>query len=130
LRLQPERILDASIEYVPSPEAEPKNTAPLTSETKAFILQKYEQLASQGLRVIGLAHKIMPISQVEGITREAAEQGFTFLALAGISDPPRPETLGAVRACKNAGIVVHMCVTIDFHGDEDWLLTIDRSNVG
>ncbi|RXW14101.1 hypothetical protein EST38_g11756 [Candolleomyces aberdarensis] len=104
----PERILDASIEYVPSPETEPKTTAPLTEETKTFILNKYEQLASQGLRVIGLAHKVIPISHVEGIARDAAEQGLTFLALAGISDPPRPETLGAVRACKNAGIVVHM----------------------
>jgi hypothetical protein len=29
--------------------------------------------------------------------------------LFGIFDPPRPETLGAVRACQQAGIVVHMC---------------------
>jgi magnesium-transporting ATPase (P-type) len=78
LCLQPERIIDASIQYAPSPEAEPKNTAPLTSEM-AFILQKYEQLASQGLRVIRLAHKITPISHVEGITREAAEQGFPWI---------------------------------------------------
>jgi len=102
--------LDASIAYYPSPENNVDSTAALTEDAKNHILTKYEQLASQGLRVIGLAHKIMPASEVEGISREAAEQGFTFLALAGISDPPRPETLGAVRACKEAGIVVHMCV--------------------
>ncbi|KAG2008873.1 calcium-transporting ATPase [Coprinopsis cinerea AmutBmut pab1-1] len=103
-----ERILDASISYIPSPETNPSQTAALTPEVRASFLAKYEELASQGLRVIGLAHRTMPAAELEGLTREAAEQGFTFLALAGISDPPRPETLGAVRACKAAGIVVHM----------------------
>jgi magnesium-transporting ATPase (P-type) len=83
----------------------------MTTEHKVYILNKYEQLASQGLRIIGLAHKFVPASSIEGMTREEAERDFTFLALAGISDPPRPETLGAVRACKNAGIVVHMWVS-------------------
>lgn len=102
----------------------------MTEESKTFILNKYEQLASQGLRVIGLAHKMIPISQVEGITREAAEQGLTFLALAGISDPPRPETLGAVRACKNAGIVVHMWVMSKSCLIDDWLLTVSSMYKG
>ncbi|KAH6869376.1 hypothetical protein BKA70DRAFT_1358172 [Coprinopsis sp. MPI-PUGE-AT-0042] len=103
-----ERILDASLSYLPNPETEPTKTAPLTPEIRDHFLAKYEQLASKGLRVIGLAHRFMAAEDVEGISREDAEQGFTFLALAGISDPPRPETLSAVRACKAAGIVVHM----------------------
>lgn len=103
-----ERILDASISYIPNPESEPSKTAPLTPEIRELFLIKYEQLASQGLRVIGLAHRFMAADDVDGISREGAEQGLTFLALAGISDPPRPETLSAVRACKAAGIVVHM----------------------
>lgn len=73
-----------------------------------MFLVKAEEFASQGLRVIGTAERLIPSSETEGITREDAEQNFTFLALAGIFDPPRPETLGAVRACKEAGIVVHM----------------------
>jgi Na+-exporting ATPase len=32
----------------------------------------------------------------------------TFLGLAGIYDPPRPESREAVRACRAAGITVHM----------------------
>ncbi|KAJ2919121.1 hypothetical protein MD484_g1341, partial [Candolleomyces efflorescens] len=63
--IYPERILDTSTEYVPPPEFEPKNSAPLTSETRASILHKYEQLASQCLRVIGLAHKAMSVSEVD-----------------------------------------------------------------
>jgi magnesium-transporting ATPase (P-type) len=106
--LQAERILDASIDYLPLPEAEPTKTAPLTDEVREAFMTKYEDLASQGLRVIGLARRNIPREQAGVITREEAEKDFTFLALAGISDPPRPETLGAVRACKAAGIVVHM----------------------
>jgi len=71
-------------------------------------LAKADELASQGLRVIGLASRTIPVKATEGITREDAEKDFTFLGLAGIYDPPRPETLGAVRAAKAAGIVVHM----------------------
>lgn len=87
---------------------QPTITAPLTEEVRNTFLAKAEELASQGLRVIATAQRHFDASQVEGIAREQAEMEFTFLALAGIFDPPRPETLGAVRACKEAGIVVHM----------------------
>lgn len=103
-----ERILDSSVSYFPSPETDPFTTAPLTDDIMNTFLVKAEELASQGLRVIGIAQRIMPSSEVDGISREDAEKDFTFLALAGIFDPPRPETLGAVRACKEAGIAVHM----------------------
>lgn len=103
-----ERILDSSISYIPSPETDPSTTAPLTEAIKNAFLVKAEELASQGLRVIGMAQRTFPTLSIDGITREDAEKDFTFLALAGIFDPPRPETLGAVRACKEAGIVVHM----------------------
>ncbi|KAG5641781.1 hypothetical protein DXG03_004257 [Asterophora parasitica] len=103
-----ERILDASISYVPSPETDPTTTAPLTNDIRTAFLAKAEELASQGLRVIGMAKRTFATLDVDGISRESAEKDFTFLALSGIFDPPRPETLGAVRACKEAGIVVHM----------------------
>ncbi|KAF8660097.1 hypothetical protein AX16_001655 [Volvariella volvacea WC 439] len=103
-----ERILDSSVSYIPDPLNAPNVTAPLTEAIRNMFLVKAEELASQGLRVIGTGHRFMAANEIDGITREDAEQGFTFLALAGIFDPPRPETLGAVRACKEAGIVVHM----------------------
>ncbi|GLB44749.1 putative cation transport ATPase (P-type) (TC 3.A.3) family protein [Lyophyllum shimeji] len=103
-----ERILDSSVSYFPAPEADPSTTASLTEAIKNTFLAKAEELASQGLRVIGVAQRVLPSSEVNDISREDAEKDFTFLALAGIFDPPRPETLGAVRACKEAGIVVHM----------------------
>ncbi|KAH9482925.1 Calcium-transporting ATPase 3 [Psilocybe cubensis] len=102
-----ERVLAASTHYVPSPESSPE-TAPLSEEIRNTFLVKAEELASQGLRVIGLASRIIPATGIETLTREEVERDFVFRGLAGIFDPPRPETLGAVRACKQAGIVVHM----------------------
>ncbi|KAL1705443.1 hypothetical protein EV121DRAFT_203537 [Schizophyllum commune] len=102
-----ERVLDSCVAYVPNPD-EPTKTAPLTEAIRSVFLAKAEELASEGLRVIALAHRYIEKTAVEGISREDTEQHCTFLALAGIFDPPRPETLGAVRACKDAGIVVHM----------------------
>lgn len=75
---------------------------------------KAEEFASQGLRVIGLASKVIPAAGIDSLTREEVEKDFVFRGLAGIFDPPRPETLGAVRACKQAGIVVHMSVFVSF----------------
>jgi P-type Na+/K+ transporter len=92
---------------LPNPETEPTKTAPLTPEIPDHFLAKYEQLASKGLRVISLGHRFMSAEDAEVISCDDAERGFTFLALARISDPPRPETLSAVRACTAAGIVVH-----------------------
>ena len=104
-----ERVLDSCVAYVPNPD-EPTKTAPLTEAIHSVFLAKAEELASEGLRVIALAHRYIEKTAIEGISREDTEQHCTFLALAGIFDPPRPETLGAVRACKDAGIIVHMCV--------------------
>lgn len=111
---QVERILNSSISYLPDPENEPRKTEPITPEIQDMVSKKAEELAIQGLRVISFGHRTIPISTVDGITREAAEKDFVFLGLVGIFDPPRPETLGAVRACKNAGIVVHMYVLLPF----------------
>ena len=84
----------------------------LTEEIRNTFLVKSEELASQGLRVIGLASRTILKSQLEGISRGDAEKDFVFRGLAGIFDPPRPETLEAVRSCKQAGIVVHMSVVL------------------
>ncbi|KAF8994727.1 sodium transport ATPase [Cyathus striatus] len=103
-----ERILELSIFYVPDPQTSPTVTAPLTNGVRDTFLRKAEELASKGLRVISIGHRVLLASKVEGMTREEVEKDFVFLGLTGIFDPPRPETLGAVRACKKAGIIVHM----------------------
>ncbi|KAJ7102431.1 sodium transport ATPase [Mycena belliarum] len=103
-----ERVLDACVSYVPTPFQDSSSDVPLTEDDHRRIHDKAEEFASQGLRVIALARRAMPAEGASKISRDDAEKDFTFLGLAGIFDPPRPETVGAVRACKAAGIVVHM----------------------
>lgn len=85
--------------------------ADLDEDMKAQILANMEALAAGGLRVLALAHRTMQdeeIQQGEDLDREKVESGMTFLGLVGLYDPPRPESAGAVRMCKKAGIKVHM----------------------
>ncbi|KAI0441590.1 hypothetical protein F4803DRAFT_551955 [Xylaria telfairii] len=77
-------------------------------DVKAEFTAKAEYLAAEGLRVLCIAHKTVPKSDTFKTNRAAAESGLTPLGLAGLYDPPRPETAGAVQKCKVAGISVHM----------------------
>lgn len=88
---------------------------PLNSEISQDIHLNMEALASQGLRVLALAHKINDriVPDFESLggdlpSRESFERDLIFRGLIGIYDPPRPESLPSVRACQGAGIDVHM----------------------
>lgn len=82
----------------------------LLNETeKAEVQSQAEQMAGEGLRVLCVAMKSIPVADSDQyMKRELAEVGLTFLGLVGIYDPPRPETAGAVTRCQMAGITVHM----------------------
>lgn len=63
------------------------------------------ELADQGLRVLAFAtgrHDGELLSHVH------LSKGLVFLGLQAMIDPPRPETIGAIRACHKAGIAVKM----------------------
>lgn len=79
-----------------------------TDDVKAEFTAKAESLAAEGLRVLCIAHKIIPNSDALKADRATAESGLAPLGLAGLYDPPRLETAGAVQKCKIAGISVHM----------------------
>lgn len=64
-------------------------------------------IASRGLRVLAFARKEVPADQ-ESITHADLAEGLTFLGLQGMIDPPRPEAITAVEACKAAGVRVKM----------------------
>ncbi|TFK34543.1 hypothetical protein BDQ12DRAFT_700370 [Crucibulum laeve] len=49
-----EHILDSSVTYILNPAAAPTVTAPLTDAIRNVFIAKAEELASQGLRVIGM----------------------------------------------------------------------------
>ncbi|KAL7419667.1 hypothetical protein Q5752_005581 [Cryptotrichosporon argae] len=83
----------------------------LDDEAEADILRKMDALASQGLRVLALSSKRLPASAAGALAqlpRAEFERGFAFAGLAGIYDPPRKESAGAVADCLRAGITPRM----------------------
>jgi len=78
---------------------------PETEKTKINVLA--ENMAKDGLRVLCIAHKILPAGS-DLHQREEVEHDLNFIGMVAIYDPPRPETKKAVRDCQIAGITVHM----------------------
>ncbi|WP_338017021.1 HAD-IC family P-type ATPase [Myxacorys almedinensis] len=71
------------------------------------VRQQADDTAGKGLRVLAFAKKPVAPDQ-ETIEPDDLNQGLIFLGLQGMIDPPRPEAIEAVRACKMAGIQVKM----------------------
>ncbi|MEA5525676.1 cation-transporting P-type ATPase [Nodularia spumigena] len=74
---------------------------------RELIEEQVEALATQGMRVLAFAKKVVPDDQ-NSVDHEDIATGLIFLGLQGMIDPPRPEVIAAVRACKTAGIQVKM----------------------
>ncbi|MGD8220926.1 cation-transporting P-type ATPase [Pseudomonas thivervalensis] len=71
-------------------------------------------IASKGQRVLALAIRSVPPEHV--ILEFTDVQGtLTLLGLVGMIDPPRPETIQAIKQCQTAGIAVKM-ITGDHAG--------------
>lgn len=67
------------------------------------ILIQNNTMASQGLRVLGIAYK--PLSDNPApVTLDHTEQNLIWLGLVGILDAARPEAKAAVARCRRAGI--------------------------
>jgi len=65
------------------------------------------ELAQQGYRVLVLATGAVKLQQNEVFSKEHM-RGFTLLALVGMIDPLRHESLDAIKKCRAAGIEVAM----------------------
>jgi len=73
----------------------------------AEALRVAEEMAAQGLRVLGFARRLTPVAQAE-IAHHHVAGGLTFLGLQGMIDPLRAEARRAVERCHEAGIEVKM----------------------
>jgi len=71
----------------------------------ARIAEKVSTMASDGLRVLGVARATFPAYELPGTQHDFA---FEFLGLVALEDPVRPDVPQAITECKNAGIRVVM----------------------
>ena len=95
----PERILEMCVA-----ERRPEGDAPLRP---GYWRERLEALAADGQRVLAIA--LRPVGVEYGALRFAdVEGGLSLLGLFGLIDPPRPEAIEAVRACREAGVRVKM----------------------
>jgi Ca2+-transporting ATPase len=84
----------------------------LSTDEKEKIQEINEQMASDALRVLGVAYKDLTDLDIEDFrelskveeTNEKVESGMIFIGLVGMIDPPREEAKKANQVCQEAGI--------------------------
>ena len=82
---------------------------PLDDARRAQIEAENERLATQALRVLAVARRVIPAQAFDPAGDLMAwARDWTLLGLAGLMDPPRAEAKQAIAQCKAAGIQVKM----------------------
>ncbi len=72
------------------------------------IFAEIERLGAKGMRVLAVAQKNWNKSDQLELTENDVREGFQFVGLIGMIDPPRAEAIEAIKECHRAGIVVKM----------------------
>ena len=85
---------------------------PLSNEEKKKIVKIHDDIASQGLRILGIAYRNLP-NDFEDYKPETVEKDMIFVGMIAMQDPPRPEVKDAVIQCHRAGIRIIM-ITGDY----------------
>jgi P-type Ca2+ transporter type 2C len=78
----------------------------IIEKDKKEFLKKTADLAKQGLRVIGLAYRVVS-EEKDKLTEEMVEE-VVFIGVVGMKDSPRPEVKEAITKAKKAGVRVIM----------------------
>ncbi|KYO65865.1 calcium-transporting P-type ATPase, PMR1-type [Thermovenabulum gondwanense] len=94
----PDIILDLSTKIYRDGKVQP-----MSSNDREEILRVNEELSSNALRVLAFAYR--PFDKLpEDTSFENIEAELVFVGLIGMIDPPRPESIEAIKKCKKAGI--------------------------
>ena len=75
----------------------------MDAESRARFTAANEQMADRALRVLALAVKHFD-AEVDSLSDEELESGYTFVGLVGMIDPPRPGVADAIQRARLAGI--------------------------
>jgi len=81
----------------------PDGIEPVNQDWIKRIRNAHDQMASQGVRILGLAYKELSQPPVGQIGAEM-ESDLIFTGMVGLIDPPRAAVKPAVKKCKTAGI--------------------------
>ncbi|MEL6308804.1 MAG: cation-translocating P-type ATPase, partial [Chloroflexota bacterium] len=94
----PDRLIEwAAQEHIPSGRVD------ITDERRQKWQAEVDEMASEGLRVLGVAYRPLDEAPPEDMP-EDIERELVLLGLVGIVDPARPEAKEAVKTAREAGI--------------------------
>jgi Ca2+-transporting ATPase len=96
----------------------------LTDPKRRELLDINEKLASDALRVLGMAYKKLP-SDLNEFQEKTVENDLVFVGLEGMIDPPREEVIEANKKCEQAGIK-----TVMITGDHRLTATAVANEIG
>jgi magnesium-transporting ATPase (P-type) len=85
---------------------------PLSDEEKGKIVKIHDDIAIQGLRILGIAYRNLH-NDFDDYKPEIVEKDMIFVGMVAMQDPPRPEVKDAVAQCHRAGIRILM-ITGDY----------------
>jgi len=95
----PEVILERSTHILKYGQAKK-----LSAKEKKTVLETNERMASDALRVLGVAYKELSDNDPADINEDSVEKDLVFVGLTGMIDPPREEAKEANQKCQQAGI--------------------------
>lgn len=111
LKGAPERVLRICNRIMIGPKGE---STELTDDHNLQFQQAYEMMASKGHRVLAFAQMLLPESQYpadfhfDKKEKNYPTDGFTFVGLASLEDPPKHGVREAIGKCRSAGIKIMM----------------------